>query len=250
VNEGAKTGIFWAAALVLLTVAVFVSWRPQADSDTQALIGQPLFPASPTRWPHRVCGSSPLMMRKARSVDLKSPKMKPPACGRCPHATTIPPTRPSRCSGPPTRWSVSKFSISKPKTRKIMPAWVWSNRGRNRNQVGDEGVGRLVSFRGDKNTSLASVIIGNRVGESGDKPLCPHPATRSGVRRQPRRLGFLNQVRRLDRKGFAATQQHRYHQSRDQNYDAALSGVTGPLSLTRSYDATAGGRWQQLLGSW
>ena len=42
-NEGAKTGIYWLAALAMLAIAILVSRPPEPESSTQTQIGQPLF---------------------------------------------------------------------------------------------------------------------------------------------------------------------------------------------------------------
>ncbi|HBJ36970.1 MAG TPA: hypothetical protein DDZ51_19870 [Planctomycetaceae bacterium] len=115
--------------------------------------------------------------------------------------------------------------------------------------VGDEGVGLLVSFKGDKNATLANLIVGNPVAGSNEKRYVRKPGENPVY------------VVNFDSKVFSTTfsdwiekdllQLSSIDISRVdmQVYDSALTSA-GSLSMNRTYDASleveAGSDWKLL----
>jgi len=236
VNEGAKTGIFWAAALVLLSVAIFVSWRPETDSDTQALIGQPLFPGF----------TDPLAASSLRIVTFDDAQGEVSRFEVAKDEATGVWSLPSRNNYPADAAEQMQQAANALVGVKILDIQTENAEDHaslgvvepkpEANQLGDEGVGRLVSFRGDKNASLASVIIGNRVGESGDKYYVRIPQQDPVYVVSLDGSVFSTKFEDWIEKDLLQLSSIDITNLEIQNYDAALSG-NGSVSLNRTYDA-------------
>ncbi len=235
-NEGAKTGIFWAAALVLLSIAVFVSWRPQADSDTQELIGQPLFPGF----------TDPLAASSLRIVTFDDTQGKVQRFEVAKDEATGVWSLPSRNNYPADAAEQMQQAANALVGVKILDIQTENAEDHaslgvvepkpESNQLGDEGIGRLVSFRGEKNTSLASVIIGNRVGESGDKYYVRIPQQDPVYVVNLDGSVFSTKFEDWIEKDLLQLSSIDITNLEMQNYDAVLGG-NGSVSLNRTYDA-------------
>lgn len=235
-NEGAKTGIFWAAALVLLSVAIFVSWRPETDSDTQALIGQPLFPNF----------TDPLAATSLRIVTFDDAQGDVSRFEVAKDEATGVWSLPSRNNYPADAAEQMQQAANALVGVKILDIQTENPEDHaslgvvepkpESNQLGDEGVGRMVSFRDDKNTSLASVIIGNQVGDSGDKYYVRIPQQDPVYVVNLDGSVFSTKFEDWIEKDLLQLSSIDITNLEIQNYDAALSG-NGSVSLNRTYDA-------------
>lgn len=235
-NEGAKTGIFWAAALVLLSVAIFISWRPEGESDTQALIGQPLFPNF----------TDPLSASSLRIVTFDDAQGEVSRFEVAKDVATGVWSLPSRNNYPADAAEQMQQAANALIGVKILDIQTENPEDHaslgvvepkpDTNQLGDEGVGRLVSFRGDNNTSLASVIIGNRVSENGDKYYVRIPQQDPVYVVSLDGSVFSTKFEDWIEKDLLQLSSIDITNLEIQNYDAALSG-NGSVSLNRTYDA-------------
>jgi hypothetical protein len=236
VNEGAKTGIFWGTALVVLAVAIFVSWPPRVDSDTQALIGQPLFPAF----------TDPLAASSLRIVTFDDSLGELRRFEVAKDETTGVWSLPSRNNYPADAAEQMQRAANALVGVKVLDVQTENAEDHaslgvvepkpEALEVGDEGVGRLVAFKGDKNVTLANVIIGNRVGDSGEKRYVRIPQQDPVYVVNLDDTIFSTKFEDWIEKDLLQLSSIDINTLQIESYDAALEGGNS-LALNRSYDA-------------
>ncbi len=236
VNEGAKTGIFWAAALVLVAIATFVAWPPETESDTQSLIGQPLFPAF----------SDPLAASVLRIVSFDEEQGELRRFEVAKDETSGVWSLPSRNNYPADASEQMQNAANALVGVKILDIQTDNPEDHSSLgvlepkveslEVGDEGVGRLVTLKGDNNSTLAALIIGNKVKGSEEKRYVripqQDPVYVVALDDSPLSSQFEDWIE----KDLLQLSSIDISNVEIQNYDAALQGGQS-LSMKRSYDA-------------
>jgi hypothetical protein len=169
VNEGAKTGIYWVAAVVMVAVAMFVAWPPETESDTQSLIGEPLFAGF----------TDPLAASSLRIVKFDEGQGELRRFEVAKDESTGVWSLPSRSNYPADAADQMQKAANALVGLKVLDIQTENPEDHAQLgvvepkaetlEVGDEGVGLLVSFRGEKNSSLANLIIGKPVADAGTK---------------------------------------------------------------------------------
>ena len=163
VNEGAKTGIFGAAALAMLTIAFFVSMPPATESSTQSQIGLPLFSGFTDPLAASVLRITTFDEAQGEIAKFEVAKDQQNGVWSLPSRNNYPADAAEQMknaantlvgvkildipSSEPA--DHAKYGVMEPNEEAL--------------KAGDEGVGRLVSLKGINNSTLAEVIIGNRV---------------------------------------------------------------------------------------
>jgi hypothetical protein len=174
VNEGAKTGIYWIVALAMLFVAFFITQAPEAEEES--IIGQPLFPGF----------SDPLAASVMRIVTFNEEQGELAKFEVAKDEQTGVWSLPSRNNYPADASEQMKNAANALVGVKVLD--IQSENPEDHSslgvlepnadslQAGDEGVGRLVTLKGQSNTTLASLIIGKPVKGSEEKRYVRIPA--------------------------------------------------------------------------
>ncbi len=236
-NEGAKTGLYWGVAVVALAVATLVSWPQQTDSDTQSLIGQPLFPAF----------TDPLTASSLRIVKFDDAQGTLQRFEVAKDESTGVWSLPSRNNYPADASVQMQKAANSLVDVKILDVQTENTEDHaslgvvepnaDTLQVGDEGVGLLVSFKGDKNSALADLIVGlptptdpskRYVRVPGQNPVYVVTLDQSVF---STRFPDWIEADLLQLSSIDISQVH------IQDYDAALQGA-GALNMQRSYTGT------------
>ncbi len=167
-NEGTKTGIFWTVAVVMIAIAALVAW-PRTSDEPDTIAGQMLF----EKFTDPLAAASMKIVtfdeeqgqletfevRKDRESDLW--------------------TIPSRDGYPADAIEQMKDAANALVGLKILD--IQTSNAEDHDdlgvaeprledlEVGDEGVGRLVTFKNDSQESLASLIIGDALKDDAEK---------------------------------------------------------------------------------
>jgi hypothetical protein len=237
VNEGTKTGIFWAAALTLVSAATYASLPAKQVNETDSLIGNPLFPTF----------TDPLAANNLRVVSFNADQGEITRFEVAKDATSGVWSLPSRNNYPADASEQMQKAANALVGLKVLDIQTENKEDHAKLgvvepkpetlQVGDEGVGRLVAIRGDKNVSLANLIIGNAKGADGKQRYVRIPGqdpvyvvnlddTVFSSRFDDWIEKDLLQLSSIDIKTIAL-----------QSYNAALE-PTGAVALNKGYDAT------------
>jgi hypothetical protein len=237
VNEGTKTGIFWAAALTLVSAATYASLPAKQINETDSLIGNPLFPTF----------TDPLAANNLRVVSFNADQGEITRFEVAKDATSGVWSLPSRNNYPADASEQMQKAANALVGLKVLDIQTENKEDHAKLgvvepkpetlQVGDEGVGRLVAIRGDKNVSLANLIIGNAKGADGKQRYVRIPGqdpvyvvnlddTVFSSRFDDWIEKDLLQLSSIDIKTIAL-----------QSYNAALE-PTGAVALNKGYDAT------------
>jgi hypothetical protein len=237
VNEGTKTGIFWAAALTLVSAATYASLPAKQVNETDSLIGNPLFPTF----------TDPLAANNLRVVSFNADQGEITRFEVAKDATSGVWSLPSRNNYPADASEQMQKAANALVGLKVLDIQTENKEDHAKLgvvepkpetlQVGDEGVGRLVAIRGDKNASLANLIIGNAKGADGKQRYVRIPGqdpvyvvnlddTVFSSRFDDWIEKDLLQLSSIDIKTIAL-----------QSYNAALE-PTGAVALNKGYDAT------------
>ncbi|MFM2001782.1 MAG: hypothetical protein RI963_1208 [Planctomycetota bacterium] len=236
-NEGTKTGIFWAAALTLVSAATYASLPAKQVNETDSLIGNPLFPTF----------TDPLAANNLRVVSFNADQGEITRFEVAKDATSGVWSLPSRNNYPADASEQMQKAANALVGLKVLDIQTENKEDHAKLgvvepkpetlQVGDEGVGRLVAIRGDKNASLANLIIGNAKGADGKQRYVRIPGqdpvyvvnlddTVFSSRFDDWIEKDLLQLSSIDIKTIAL-----------QSYNAALE-PTGAVALNKGYDAT------------
>ena len=236
-NEGTKTGIFWAAALTLVSAATYASLPAKQVNETDSLIGNPLFPTF----------TDPLAANNLRVVSFNADQGEITRFEVAKDATSGVWSLPSRNNYPADASEQMQKAANALVGLKVLDIQTENKEDHAKLgvvepkpetlQVGDEGVGRLVAIRGDKNVSLANLIIGNAKGADGKQRYVRIPGqdpvyvvnlddTVFSSRFDDWIEKDLLQLSSIDIKTIAL-----------QSYNAALE-PTGAVALNKGYDAT------------
>jgi len=237
VNEGAKTGMYWVVAAVMLAVATFVSWPQELDSDTESLIGQPLFPTF----------TDPLAASSLRIVKFDEGQGELQRFEVAKDETTGVWSLPSR-----NNYAADAAEQMQAAANSLVGVKVLDIQTENAEdhaslgvvepkadalEVGDEGVGLLVSFKGDKNASLANLIVGNAVAGSNEKRYVRIPGENPVYVVNLDNKVFSTRFSDWIEKDLLQLSSIDISRVDMQVYDAALESA-GSLSMNRTYDAS------------
>lgn len=160
-NEGTKTGVFWVAAVAMLAVAIFVSWPTTTDESETNLVGQILFDTF----------SDPVAAASMRIVSFDEEQGKLNTFEVRKDSESQLWTIPSRDGYPADALEQMRDAANSLVGLKVLDTQT-SNAEDHDDlgvaepkledlQVGDEGVGRMVTFKDSSQTTLASLIIGD-----------------------------------------------------------------------------------------
>lgn len=162
-NEGAKTGIYWVTAVVMLGVALLVSRSPESESPRQTQIGQPLFPSFTDPLAASILRIATFDEEQSKIAKFEVAKDEQTGVWSLPSRNNYPADAAEQMQNAANALvgvkildiqsenaeDHSKLGVIEPNAEVI--------------QAGEEGVGRLVTLKGQGNTTLASIIIGNTV---------------------------------------------------------------------------------------
>jgi hypothetical protein len=170
VNEGTKTGIFWLVAIGMMSIAAFVAWPRATTEDSKRFVaGFPLF----DRFTDPLAAASMKIVTfndeqgQLRSFEVR----KDPESGLW--------TIPSRGGYPADAIEQMRDAANSLVGLKILD--IQTSNAEDHDdlgveepkiedlEVGDEGVGRLVSFKDEKQETLASLIIGDSPKDDREK---------------------------------------------------------------------------------
>jgi len=237
VNEGAKTGIYWVVAAVMLAVATFVSWPQQTENDRDSIIGEPLFASF----------ADPLAASSLRIVKFDEGQGEVQRFEVAKDESTGVWSLPSR-----NNYAADAAEQMQKAANALIGLKVLDIQSDNPEdhvslgviepkpdalEVGDEGVGLLVSFKGDKNSSLANLIIGNQVAGSNEKRYVRIPGQNPVYVVNMDNLVFSTKFEDWIEKDLLQLSSIDISRIDVQSYDAALESA-GSLSMNRSYDAS------------
>ncbi len=167
-NEGRKTGIFWCVALVTLAVGVSVAWRPTSD-DGEVVAGTIMFPEF----------TDPLAASSMKIVTFDEEKGTLATFEVRKDRETGLWTIPSRGGYPADAVQQMTDAANALVNLKILD--VQTSNAEDHDdlgvaepkledlEIGDEGVGRLVTFKDDSQNTLASLIIGDKTKDSDEQ---------------------------------------------------------------------------------
>lgn len=162
-NEGTKTGIFWAVAVVMAGFATFVAWPTQTDDPVGVRIGKPLFEEF----------QDPLAAANLKIVTFDETLGQLESFEVAKDRQTGVWSIPSRQGYPADATEQMQQAATALLGLKILD--VKTDKAEEHNEygvlepdvdklrVGDEGVGRLVSIKDDQGTTLAALIVGDKV---------------------------------------------------------------------------------------
>jgi len=169
VNEGAKTGIYWIAALAMLVVAVFVSRTPESDSSTESLIGQPLFPSFNDPLAASILRITTFNEEQGEIAKFEVAKDDQSGVWSLPSRNNYPADAAEQMKDAANALvGVKVLDIQTENPEDHANLGVLEPNVESL-EAGDEGVGRLITLKGQNNSTLASIIIGNPVKGSEGK---------------------------------------------------------------------------------
>jgi hypothetical protein len=236
VNEGAKTGIYWIGAVAMLAIALFVSRAPETENPTRDIVGQPLFPTF----------TDPLAASTLRIVTFNEEQGELAKFEVAKDEQTGVWSLPSRNNYPADAAEQMKNAANALVGVKILDIQTENPEDHSKLgvlepnadslQAGDEGVGRLVTLKGQNNSTLASIIIGNVVkgNEKERYARVPgqDPVYRISLDDKPLSTKFEDWIE----KDLLQLSSIDIADVEIQNYDAALE-LGNQLALNRSFDA-------------
>ncbi len=235
-NEGAKTGIFWVVAIALLAVAMFVSMPQQTVDEAQSLIGNPLFPAF----------TDPLAASSLRVTTFNDEQGEVSRFEVAKDETSGVWALPSRNGYPADAAEQMQKAANALVGLKVLDIQTENAEDHAKLgvvepkpeslEIGDEGVGRLVMIRGEKNQSLASLIVGNKVAEEGNKRYVRVPNENPVYVVTLDDTVFSSRFEDWIEKDLLQLSSIEIGAIGIQSYNAAIE-QTGAVSLNRSYDA-------------
>ncbi len=236
-NEGAKTGIYWAAAVAMLAVAITVAWPPRTDSDTESLIGQPLFASF----------TDPLTAASLRIVSFEDARGELGRFEVAKDDTTGVWSIPSRNNYPADALEQMQKAANALIDLKVLDIQTENAEDHadlgvvepkaDAAEFGAEGVGRLVTFRGDKNLPLCSLIVGNPVSDSDSKRYVRIPGQDPVYVVNLDSAVFSTRFQDWIEKDLLQLSSIDISEIAIESYDAALDGRGGSVSLERAFDA-------------
>lgn len=165
-NEGTKTGIFWAVAVVMVGIATLVAWPQNTDDTVGVRIGKPLFEEF----------KDPLAAASLKIVTFDETLGQLESFEVAKDRQTGVWSIPSRQGYPADATEQMQQAATALLGLKILD--IKTDKAEEHDEygvlepkvdqlrVGDEGVGRLVSIKDDQGNNLASLIIGDEVRDS------------------------------------------------------------------------------------
>lgn len=236
-NEGAKTGMYWVVAAVMLAVATFVSWPQELDSDSESLIGQPLFSTF----------TDPLAASSLRIVRFDEEQGELQRFEVAKDEATGVWSLPSRNNYPADAAQQMQAAANSLVGVKVLDIQTENPEDHaslgvvepkaDALEVGDEGVGLLVSFKGEKNASLANLIIGNAAPGATEKRYVRIPGENPVYVVNLNNSVFSTKFADWIEKDLLQLSSIEVARVDMQVYDSALESA-GSLSMNRNYDAS------------
>ncbi len=168
-NEGTKTGVFWCVAVVMLAIAAFVAWPSTSEQSNDTLINRDLFETF----------SDPLAAASLKIVTFDDERGELETFEVRKDRESGLWTIPSRASYPADAVEQMKEAANAFVGLKILD--VRSDNAEDHEgfgviepkledlEIGDEGVGRMVTFKDDSQKTLASLIIGSSPSDDAAK---------------------------------------------------------------------------------
>ncbi len=235
-NEGAKTGIYWLAALAMLAIAILVSRPPEPESSTQTQIGQPLF----------IGFTDPLAASILRITTFDEEQGEIDKFEVAKNIQNGVWSLPSRNNYPADAAEQMKNAANALVNVKIldMPPVSPADHAKlgviepnlESIKAGDKGVGKLVTLKGANNSTLAEIIIGNPVKGSAGQRYARIPGQDPvyivSLDDKPLSTTFEDWIE----KDLLQLSSIDISNVEIQNYDASLQ-LGNQLALSRSYDA-------------
>ena len=168
-NEGTKTGVFWGVAVVMLAIGVFVAWPRATENETAGIIGKPMFESFKDPL---AAGSMKIVTFDEEQGTLESFEVR-----RDPESNLW--TIPSRKGYPADAVDQMKAAANALVDLKILDIQTENAEDHDdlgvaepkldELEIGDEGVGRLVTLKTSSQETLASLIIGDTVKDDDSK---------------------------------------------------------------------------------
>jgi len=175
VTEGLKTGLFWAVAVVVLGIATIVAWPTANESETTPIIGKPLF--AEFKDPLSAASMKIVTFDELQGTLASFEVRKDRQTG----AWTIP----SRKGYPADAVDQMKGAANALVDLKVLDIQTENAEDHDELgvvepaledlQIGDEGVGRLVTLKDESQNDLASIIIGDKVKDDPSKVYVRRP---------------------------------------------------------------------------
>ncbi len=244
-NEGTKTGVFWGIAIVMMVIAAIVAW-PKSTDEPDTIAGRQLFEDF----------TDPLAAANMKIVTFDEEQGTLDTFEVRKERETQLWTIPSRDGYPADALEQMKDAANALVGLKILD--IQTSNAEDHDdlgvaepkledlEVGDEGVGRLVSFKDQSQETLASLIIGDAVKDDPEKRYVRIPGQDPvyvvKLDESPLTTNFqdwieddLLQLSSIDISDMEI-----------KDYSASL-GPGGQISLTRNYAATVeldGSQWK------
>ncbi|QDS93042.1 hypothetical protein FF011L_17970 [Roseimaritima multifibrata] len=161
-NEEAKTGIFWAVAIVVAAVATFVAWPTTIESEESAQVGKPLF----EKFTDPLAAASlKIVTFDADQSSLSDFEVAKGADGvwRIPTHGSYAADAEQQMQKAATVFLDKKILDVSTTNREEHAGFGVIDPSSSDVEVGTVGVGRLVTMKDDKGTTLVSLIVGNEV---------------------------------------------------------------------------------------
>ncbi len=168
-NEGTKTGIFWCIAVVMLAIAAFVAWPTSTERDSDSFAGSLLFEKF----------TDPLAAASMKIVTFDEEKGQLDTFEVRKDRDSGLWTIPSRSGYPADAVEHMKDAANAFVGLKILD--IQTSNAEDHDdlgvaepkledlEIGDEGVGRLVTFKDDSQQTLASLVIGDVTKDDEEK---------------------------------------------------------------------------------
>lgn len=167
-NEGAKTGLFWVAAVVVLGIASFVAWPASVEREN-TFVGKILFEQF----------TDPLAAASMKIVAFNEERGQLATFEVRKNAESGLWTIPSRDGYPADGFDQMKEAANALVGLKILDTQTSNAEDHDdlgvdeprleELEIGDEGVGRLVSFKDQSQVTLAELIIGDPLDDDPEK---------------------------------------------------------------------------------
>ena len=172
VNEGQKTGIFCGVAAVTLLIATFIAWPASNDEsdiitlDGGGIVGEPLF--NKFKDPLTAASMKLVTFDEAQGTLSNFEVRKDAETG-----DWIIPSREGYPADAVEQMKNAANSLVDLKVLDVVPANVEDHGSMGVKEpklddlsVGDEGVGRLVTFKNEEQKTIASLIIGDKIKDT------------------------------------------------------------------------------------
>jgi len=237
-NENTKTIAFWGAALVMMAIGAFVAWPTAAKNELGQVAGQPLFNEF----------KDPLSAANMKIVtyDADQAKLSPFEVRKDSESGVW--TIPSRSGYPADAVEQMKDAANAFVGLKILD--IQTENAEDHDdlgvlepkledlQGGEEGVGRLVTFKDDGQKTLASLIIGNPVKDEEGKIYVRKPGEDPVYVVKMDDSTLTTKFQDWIEEDLLQLSSIEVQQVQIKDYSASLAGMGNQISWERNYEAT------------